>query len=227
MSPSPAALSAFLDTEHVDAGLFGDWLRETHAMLRGTGGSDVPCGTCVGCCVSSYHIWLRPEDRVAYDEVPEAFLLQGRGQPPGHHLMGYRDDGRCPMLTAQGCRIYADRPQTCRDYDCRIFAAAGIEAGDDAKRVINERVRAWRFRYADEAERATHGAITAAATFIRQHAEAFGGAAPTAPTGIAVLAVKSHRVFLDPGIESCDPAAIVKAITEASRAFDANTGDST
>ncbi|MEY4762007.1 MAG: hypothetical protein RLZZ200_1863 [Pseudomonadota bacterium] len=205
----------------IDAGHFGDWLRETEAMLRGTGGSNVPCGSCVGCCVSSYHIWLRPEDRVAYDEVPEEFLRQGRGQPPGHHLMGYHDDGRCPMLTAQGCRIYADRPQTCRDYDCRIFAAAGIEAGDAARQVINERVRAWRFRYADDAECSAHAAITATATFIRQHAGAFGGTAPTAPTGIAVLALKSHRVFLEPDVESCDPVDLAKAIIEAGKAFDA------
>ena len=146
----------------IDAGFFADWLREAEAMLRGTGGADVACGSCVGCCVSAYHIWLRPEDRVAYDEVPEEFLLRGRDQPAGHHLMGYRNDGRCPMLTASGCRIYADRPQTCRDYDCRIFAAAGIEAGGEPKRVINERIRAWRFRYADAADRAAHAAVTAA-----------------------------------------------------------------
>jgi len=208
----------------IDAGVFGDWLREAEAMLRGTGGADVPCGSCVGCCVSSYYIWLRPEDRVAYDEVPEEFLLRGRDQPAGHHLMGYRDDGRCPMLTASGCRIYADRPQTCRDYDCRIFAAAGIEAGGDEKRVINERVRAWRFRYADESDHAAQAAIAAAAAFIRGNPAAFAGNAPTAPTGIAVLALKAHRVFLDPGVESCDPATVAQAVIEASRAFDVNKG---
>ncbi|MFO1466409.1 MAG: hypothetical protein U1F35_08225 [Steroidobacteraceae bacterium] len=222
MSSSPATHAAC-----VDAGVFGTWLRETEAMLRGTGGSNVPCGSCVGCCVSAYHICLRPEDCVAYDEVPEAFLLQGRGQPPGHHLMAYRDDGRCPMLEAFACRIYADRPQTCRDYDCRIFAAAGILAGDDVKRVINERVRAWRFRYADDVERATHAAIAATARFIREHPEAFDGAAPTAPTGIAVLALKAHRVFLDPDIESCDPCAKAGRIVEASRTFDATRGCAT
>ena len=208
----------------VEAGPFADWLRGAEAMLRGTGGADVPCGSCVGCCVSSYHIWLRPEDRVAYDEVPEEFLLRGRDQPAGHHLMGYRDDGRCPMLTATGCRIYADRPQTCRDYDCRIFAAAGIEAGGDAKRIINDRVRAWRFTYADAADRAAHAAIKATAAFIRGNAEAFAGNAPTAPTGIAVLALKAHRVFLDPGIDSCDPAAVAQAVIKASRAFDSGKG---
>jgi Fe-S-cluster containining protein len=141
--------------------------------------------------------------------------------------MGYRDDGRCPMLTGSGCRIYADRPQTCRDYDCRLFAAAGIEAGGEEKRVINERIRAWRFRHAGEADRAAQAAIAAAAAFIRHHPQSFAGAAPTAPTGIAVLAFKAHRVFLDPAVESCDAAEIARQITEASRAFDAKTGGST
>jgi Fe-S-cluster containining protein len=213
--------------EDIDAGIFASWLRETEAMLRGTGGADVPCGSCVGCCVSSYYIWLRPEDRVAYDEVPEEFLLRGRDQPAGHHLMGYREDGRCPMQTASGCRIYADRPQTCRDYDCRIFAAAGIEAGGDEKRVINERIRAWRFRHAGDADRASQAAIAAAAAFIQANAPAFVSKAPTAPTGIAVLALKAHRVFLDPAVESCDAAEIARRITEASRAFDAKQGSPT
>lgn len=206
----------------IDAGLFADWLREAEAMLRGTGGADVPCGSCVGCCVSSYHIWLRPEDRVAYDEVPEQFLLRGRDQPQGHHLMGYHDDGRCPMLAASGCRIYTDRPQTCRDYDCRIFAAAGIEAGGLPKRVINERIRAWRFRHADDADRAEHAAVTAAARFIQRHPEAFSGTAPTAPTGVAVLALKARGVFLDPEIQTRDDRSIAQAIIEASRRFDAD-----
>ena len=212
--------------EGVDAGGFGDWLRDTAAMLRGTGGADVACGSCVGCCVSSYYIWLRPEDRVAFDEVPEQFLLQGRDQPQGHHLMGYHDDGRCPMLTPAGCRIYADRPQTCRDYDCRIFAAAGIDAGGDEKRVINARIRAWRFRYASETERLRHAAIQAAAAFIRGQPQAFAGGVPTAPTGVAVLALKAHAVFLDPEVDSCDPAVVAQAVIEASRAFDSGNGGS-
>jgi hypothetical protein len=164
---------------------------------------------------------------VAYDEVPEAHLLRGRDQPAGHHLMGYRDDGRCPMLTASGCRIYADRPQTCRDYDCRIFAAAGIEAGGDEKRIINERIRAWRFRHAGDADRAAQAAIAAAAAFIQTHASAFAGAAPTAPTGIAVLALKAHRVFLDPAVESREAAELARRITAAGRAFDAQQGSPT
>ena len=137
-------------------------------------------------------------------------------------MMGYREDGTCPMLEQGLCTIYADRPQTCRDYDCRIFAAAGIEAGGTDKHVINQRVRAWRFRYRDDGEQRAHGAIRAAATFIRDHRAAFpGGRGPTAPTGIAVLALKAHTVFLDPAVATRTDADTARAIIAASRAFDA------
>jgi Fe-S-cluster containining protein len=205
-----------------EAGDFGPWLREAAAVLRGTAGADVPCGSCVGCCVSSYFIPVRPEDTAARARIPAELLVHASGQPADQRMMGYRDDGSCPMLAAGQCTIYADRPQTCRDYDCRIFAAAGIDAGGADKHVINSRVRAWRFGYRDETERQAHDAVRAAAAFIRDRRAAFpGGRAPTAPTGIAVLALKAHAVFLDPAIRAGADADIAGAIIAASRAFDA------
>ena len=206
----------------IDAGEFGPWLLQAAAVLRGTAGADVPCGSCVGCCVSSYFIPVRPEDTAARARVPSALLVHAPGQPPDQRMMGYREDGSCPMLEQGLCTIYADRPQTCRDYDCRIFAAAGIDAGGADKHVINARVRAWRFRYGDDGEQRAHGAVRAAAAFIRDHRAAFpGGRGPTAPTGIAVLALKAHTVFLDPAIGMQADADTARAIIAASRAFDA------
>ena len=60
--------------------------------------------------------------------------------------MGFDEHGRCPMLQKGRCTIYAHRPQACRDYDCRVFAATGINAGDDAKAELTARVERWRFR---------------------------------------------------------------------------------
>ena len=206
----------------IDAGPFGAWLIEAAAVLRGTAGADVPCGSCVGCCVSSYFIPVRPEDSAALARIPADLLVRAPGQPAGQFMMGYREDGSCPMLVAQRCTIYADRPQTCRDYDCRIFAAAGIDAGGADKQVINTRVRAWRFRYDSEAERRAHDAVRRAAAFIRDRRDAFpGGRAPTAPTGIAVLALKAHTVFLDSLTATRPEAEVAQAIVQASRAFDA------
>jgi Fe-S-cluster containining protein len=206
----------------IDAGEFGPWLLQATAVLRGTAGADVPCGSCVGCCVSSYFIPVRPEDTAARARIPSALLVQAPGQPPDQRMMGYREDGSCPMLEQNSCTIYADRPQTCRDYDCRIFAAAGIDAGGADKHIINARVRAWRFRYGSDGEQRAHGAVRTAATFIRDHRAAFpGGRGPTAPTGIAVLALKAYTVFLDPVVATQADADTAQAIIAASRAFDA------
>ncbi len=60
--------------------------------------------------------------------------------------MGFDAHGRCPMLQNGRCAIYPHRPQTCRDYDCRIFAATGIDAGGKEKAAVNARAARWRFR---------------------------------------------------------------------------------
>jgi uncharacterized protein len=209
--------------EEIDAGEFGEWLAQTQAMLRGTAGAQVPCGSCVGCCVSSYPIPVRPEDRAARERIPASYVRHAPGQPPGHMMMSYREDGTCPMLVDRRCTIYVERPQTCRDYDCRIFAAAGIDVGS-GKPVISTRIAAWRFRYAQDSSREAQAAIAAAAAFIRDHPSAFAPhRAPTAPTGVAVLALKSHVVFLDPRTVERSAAGVAQAIVAASRDFDAAT----
>lgn len=199
------------------AGPFRAWLAEMRASLRGDGGTQVPCGDCVGCCVSGYPIVLRTEDARAAAEVPLQFIARATD---GRTLMMAREDGTCPMLHDRRCSIYASRPQTCRDYDCRIFAAAGIDAGGAERSIINERVRAWRFDYPTKQDETAHAAVRAAARFIRENADSFPGRAPTSPTGIAVLAVKCYEVFLDPEVETRSEVEIARAIIEASRAFD-------
>lgn len=205
----------------IAAGPFGEWLAEARQSLLGVRGANVPCGDCVGCCVSSYFIPVRPEDKDALDAIPAKYLVNAPNEPRGQWLMGYREDGTCPMLVDRHCTIYAQRPQTCRDYDCRVFAAAGIDAGGDDKAVINRRVRAWRFSYPSAADIAAHAAVKAAAAFISTKRESFpGGRAPTAPTGIAVLAMKVYPVFMDANTQSKTDADIALAIIGASREFD-------
>jgi Fe-S-cluster containining protein len=203
----------------VDAGPFGTWLAAARASLRGTGGTDVPCGDCVGCCVSSYHIPLREHDAAALELIPEQHLVQSRA---GQLHIQYRPDGLCPMLEDRRCTIYAHRPQTCRDYDCRFFAAAGIEAGGPERSVINTRVRQWRFTYPTTADRRAHDAVRSAAVFLQREAHRFpAGFAPTRPTGIAVLSVKTHSVFLVGDATEADAAALAQAMVDACRRFDA------
>lgn len=125
------------------------------------------------------------------------------------------------MLNDSRCTIYGARPQTCRDYDCRIFAAAGIDAGGPEKFVINQRVREWQFSYPHENDRRAHEAVLAAATFIREKKSSFPGErAPTAPTGIAVLAIKVYEIFLDPELPTKSDSEIAWSIVKASGRFD-------
>jgi hypothetical protein len=211
-------------TPGIAAGSFAAWLVRARESLRTDIGSDVPCGDCVGCCTSSYFIPIRPKDTAAFAVIPAEVLVSAPGQPAGHKMMGYLPNGACPMLSAGKCSIYEHRPQTCRDYDCRIFAAAGIDAGGADKSVINNRVRAWRFSYASDDDRRLHDAVKAAATFIQEHRADFpGGRAPTAPTGIAVLALKVYAIFLEPPRDGRTYAEIALAVINASGAFDADS----
>ena len=202
------------------AGSLGDWLAAMSAVLKGQRVADVPCDGCVGCCVSSYAIALRPEDSVALAAVPARHLrLSGHG---GVALMGYRDDGTCPMLEAGRCSIYADRPQTCRDYDCRIYAATGL-LPDGQRPVIAERVREWRFDFPTGEELGQHAALQRAAGFIRKHAGLFPHAIRVqSAAAVAVLAVKVWPLFLKEegdGSDEPPPEEQVRRVLEAARAF--------
>jgi Fe-S-cluster containining protein len=215
-------------TDAIAAGSFGEWLTGMRAVLRGHGGTAVPCGDCVGCCVSSYHVPIRPADREALRSIPAELLVRAPGMAPDHRMMRHHENGLCPMLEDRKCTIYSARPQTCRDYDCRIFAAAGIDAGGPDKHVINRRVRAWRFSYGTEADRATHEAVLATSAFIEAKRDCFPGErAPTAPTGIAVLAIKAYTVFLEAGSPAGERPRTDRetaiAIIDASRKFDAGS----
>jgi Fe-S-cluster containining protein len=201
----------------VDAGPFGAWLRRMHRSLKGDEGMDVPCGECVGCCVSGYSVQLRPEDQRARTQIPAELLVSPPGFPAGHLTLQPRPDGTCPMLDAGRCTIYQVRPQTCRDYDCRIFTAAGIEAG---KPVIDKRVREWRFSYPTDTDRLEHEAVRTAAAFILEQRNSFSVRVPTAPMGIAVFAIKAYSVFLDAETKLKDARAVASAVLEAVRMFD-------
>lgn len=202
----------------IDAGPFGEWLVAMRAVLRGEREADVPCGDCIGCCVSSYPIPLRPEDRKARAEVPEQYLL-GHSAQGQRWLMGFRDDGSCPFMEGGKCGIYADRPQTCRDYDCRIYAASGL-VPDGNRAVIERRVREWRFIFGSDAERTDAEAVRAAAHFIRSNAPLFpAGMRAGSATAAAVLAVKAFELFRTG--EAATPADMARRVVDAVREFDA------
>ena len=145
-------------------------------------------------------------------------------------VVGYDENGHCPMLVAGRCSVYEHRPLTCRTYDCRVFAAAGIAADKD---VITRRARRWTFSYETQDDRDRHCSVRAAARFLRERAESFpGGAVPHDPAQVAVLAIKVCDVFYgrdrpgaagDPASEARIAAAVMAENAEVRGARDAAT----
>jgi Fe-S-cluster containining protein len=204
-------------SEPLSAGAFSAWLRAMRAALAGSAGMDVACGECRGCCTSSYFIKVRAHEKEALEHIGAGQLRPVPGATNGNMLMGFDEQGHCFMFANGNCTIYAHRPETCRTYDCRVFAAAGMNAGE-GKLVINERISRWLFEYPSDRDRDEHRAVTAAASFLRQHPVRFpGGRVPSRPSEIAVLAVKCYEVFMGSARPDAEMAA---ALVDACRRFD-------
>ncbi|MBV9660592.1 MAG: YkgJ family cysteine cluster protein [Acidimicrobiales bacterium] len=139
-----------------DAGDFSAWLSEMRAALRGDRTAQVPCGSCTACCTSFQFVHVGPDETDTLAHIPSDLLVPAPGKPRGHVVLGYDKSGHCPMLIDGRCSIYDHRPQTCRSYDCRVFAAAGVVADQPA---IAERVQQWRFTYREPGDRFLHEAV--------------------------------------------------------------------
>lgn len=163
---------------------FGGWLTGLAAALRGEADSDVACGTCTACCRSRQFVLIEPDELDALAHIPHELLVPAPNAPPGHRLMGYDTEGRCPMVGDDGCTIYAHRPRTCRVYDCRVFPAAGVFPDERDKAAIAERARGWTFAHPTDVDRALHDAVLAEAAALR-------AAEPDLPA--TPLAVRSCR----------------------------------
>jgi len=143
-------------------------------------------------------IHIKPEETQAIQRTPRALLFPAPGLPKGHVLMGYSDKGHCPMLVDDECSIYEHRPQTCRDYDCRIFAATGVSVDEQTQAEIAHRVKAWEFHYESEASREEHRIVKQAAAFLQENRDLFPqGSLPGYPVQLAAFAVRIYRIFSD------------------------------
>lgn len=191
----------------LSAGNFATWLAEMRRALRGERDSDVPCGTCTACCTSSQFVHIAPDETDTLARIPSALLFPAPRLPRGHVLMGYDEHGHCPMLIDGACSIYADRPRTCRTYDCRVFPASGTNVDDDpTKAAIAERSRRWQFDHPAADDTVLHDAVRAAAAFLVDHPEVHAGGTSPPPTQLAVLAIEVHEEFI--GDKRPDVAAV-------------------
>jgi Fe-S-cluster containining protein len=184
------------DDEPLSAGSFADWLVGMQRALRGESGSDVPCDGCTACCTSSQFVHIEPDETETLARIPVEVLFPAPRLSRGNVVLGYDENGHCPMLIDNKCSIYEHRPRTCRTYDCRVFRAAGVEIDDEAQVDIARRARRWRFDFPAEADQLQHDAVRAAATFVREHEDLLPeGAAPANATQHAVLAIRMHAAF--------------------------------
>ncbi|HET7654424.1 MAG TPA: YkgJ family cysteine cluster protein [Acidimicrobiales bacterium] len=148
------------DTATFDAGDFASWFDVVRAAMRGEGDVDVPCDGCTACCRSSQFVHIAPDETSTLAAVPAALRFPAPALPPGHVVLGYDEQGRCPMLVDDRCSIYEVRPRACRTYDCRVFAASGVEP-DSA--LVGERASRWRFSFDGRGRQLHDAARTAAA----------------------------------------------------------------
>jgi Fe-S-cluster containining protein len=153
----------------VDAGGFSSWLDDTLRGLADGRGIDVPCGTCTACCRSSYFIHVEPDEVETLRRIPKALRFPAPGLPEGHVVLGYDEQGCCPMLVDDRCSIYEHRPRTCRTYDCRVFPATGVSPEDD-KPLVAARASRWQFAMPTDDDRAEHDALREVAVSVRAHA---------------------------------------------------------
>ncbi len=182
------------DDPPLAAGGFSAWLAGMRQALAGTGrggGSDVPCAGCTACCTSSQFVHIGPDETDTLAHIPAELLFPAPRMPRGNVLLGYDENGHCPMLVDGACSIYEHRPRTCRTYECRVFPAAGIDADKPA---VARRARQWRFDHPTDVDQAEHAAVRAAAAYVAHRDDL----AATA-TQRAVLAVRIHDAFVGRG----------------------------
>lgn len=210
------------DDAPLPAGNVSVWLHGMQRALRGEADSDVGCGSCTACCTSSQFVHIGPDELDTLAHIPAQLLFPAPRLPRGNVLLGYDENGHCPMLVNGGCSIYEHRPRTCRTYDCRIFPAAGIDPGDgcdadDDKALIVRRARRWRFEVAGDADQTRRDAVRAAGRYVEERRGDLPEAAvPATPTQAAVLAVRIHAAFLGSDDET-GRSIVVDAEPEAIR----------
>jgi hypothetical protein len=176
-------------SEPLTAGDFAAWLSAMQAALRGDADAAVPCGGCTACCTSSQFVPIGPDEIDTLAHIPKKLLFPAP-RLEGHYLLGYDERGHCPMLVDGHCSIYEHRPRTCRVYDCRIFAATGLDIGaDDAtKDPIAERAGQWQFSFPTDDDRRRQSAVHTAVRSVRA----------TSVTQLAVSAIEHYEEYLSP-----------------------------
>jgi len=193
---------------------FSSWLIATRDAYKNGGSADVPCGECNACCRSSYFIHITPNEKETLQHIPKELLFSAPGLPKGNVLMGFDQEGRCPMLSNNRCSIYQYRPLTCRSYDCRVFSATGLV--EEERDLISQQASRWKFKFQSEEDRVLYFYVRAAADFIIENQSMFpDGFVPGNPTQQAMLAIQVHDFFRGYEKHKTDKHLLVEKILTA------------
>ena len=76
---------------------------------------DVPCNGCTACCHGDAVRILPHEDASRWKTEPHAY-------DPQQRMLAHKANGDCVYLEGGGCSIHPDKPQQCREFDCRNIA---------------------------------------------------------------------------------------------------------
>ena len=183
------------------AGDFANWLAAVDRAVNQQQPLDVPCGTCNACCRSGYFIRVHKTEHKALEAIPKELLFPAPGEDD-ILVMGYDQEGRCPMLKLDQCSIYESRPATCRTYDCRLFSGCNIDAGP-TRGDVNQVVEQWQFSYQSETATRHHQGLVTAASFLlanKDELQIFSDE----PLHIAILALRCLPLFLDEPLPDAD-----------------------
>lgn len=77
----------------------------------------VPCNGCTRCCHNDAVRILPHEDASKWRTVPHDYRKDAL-------MLAHKPNGDCVYLDATGCSIQSDKPQMCREMDCRNLARA-------------------------------------------------------------------------------------------------------
>jgi hypothetical protein len=78
---------------------------------------DVPCNGCTLCCHNDAVRILPHEDASKWQTEPHDYMH-------GARMLAHKPNGDCVYLGEHGCTIQHDKPQQCREMDCRRIAQA-------------------------------------------------------------------------------------------------------
>lgn len=100
------------------------------------------------------------------------------------------------MFKGGQCSIYPYRPETCRQYDCRVFPATGVYPEDEQSEIYRK-AKDWEFDVSSLVDHEAFKAVRASSSFIDTYHDHFPKEfVPRSSPQRAVLAIRIHPEFI-------------------------------